>query len=96
MSLYKISFGLGFLSGMLISIINTLLLEYYTWKILSTRDYRAFSGFIFTLFRNFLLMVPFIFSLKWPNAFNIFTAVFGVLYFKIILFGSVFYPKKEA
>jgi len=96
MSLYKISFGLGFLSGMLISIINTLLLEYHTWKILKLRVYRSFSGYLFYLFRSFLLVIPFILALKWPESFNVFTAVLGVLYFKIVLFGSVLYPKKEA
>lgn len=90
------AYGLGFLSGLVISIFNTWLIEGYSYRILASREYRSFPGFLFYMFRSFLLVVPFILTLVWPELINVFAAVFGILYFKILLFASVLIQKKEA
>jgi len=95
LGIIKISYGFGFLLGLLISLISTILLDYYTARIISLRHYRPVSGYLFFIFRNLLLVIPFIFALKWPAYFNIFTAVAGILYLKVILFGSVFIVRKD-
>ncbi len=96
LGIVKISFGLGFLTGLAISVLSTILLDLYTKKIMFLRNYRPISGYLFFLSRNLFLLVPFIFALKWPTYFNIFTAIAGILYFKVILFGSVFIARKDA
>lgn len=88
-------YGLGFLAGLIISIINTQLIEGYSYRILAVREYRSFPGFLFYLFRSFLLVIPFILTLIWPEYINIFAAVFGILYFKIVLFASVLTQGRE-
>lgn len=93
---FKVEYGLGFFIGMVISMINTWLIEGYSYRILATREYRSFPGFLFYLFRSFLLVIPFILTLIWPQFVNVFAAVSGILYFKMILFGSVLFGRREA
>jgi len=90
------AFGIGFLLGVIISLVNMVLIEIYSHQILSQKEYRSFPGFLFYLFRSFLLVIPFILTLVWPDFVNVFAAVMGILYFKIILFGSVLIQRREA
>jgi hypothetical protein len=92
---YRINLGLGFIVGFIISIVNMTLLEFYTAKILSQKDYRSFAGYLFYLFRNSLLIIPFVLSLVWPEFINVFSAVAGILYIKVILFASVLLPQRK-
>lgn len=90
------AYGLGFLIGVIISMVNMFLIEIYSRQILSQQEYRSFPGFLFYLFRSFLLVIPFILTLVWPEFVNVFAAVMGILYFKIILFSTVMIQRREA
>jgi hypothetical protein len=96
LGVYQLSYGLGFIAGLMVSIMSLTLIESYTDRLLKSREYRPFPGFLLYLLRSLILIVPFALALRWPNLFNVFTGVAGILYFKLILFGSVLLPTKEA
>lgn len=81
-----ISYGVGFLSGLIISEIYLWVLNAYMAHALSKQAYQWKSGLLVFMARNLLLFVPFVLTLVYPAYVNIFAAVIGLTYFKVCIY----------
>ncbi len=96
LTFYRLSWGVGFLIGLLISVLNMFLIESFINRLFAEKIYRPFPGYLLYLLRSSFLFIPFVLALRWPTIVNVFTAVCGILFTKFVLFASVLMPKKEA
>jgi hypothetical protein len=83
------SIGVGFMVGVMASAINLVRLEAYTEELFHDRKYNRFFGFLFFMFSQFVLLIPFALAYFVPQWVNVIAAAAGVLYFKGIIFSSV-------
>jgi len=83
------SIGVGFLVGVIVSAINLVRFEAFTEELFHYRKYNKFFGFLFFMFSQFVLLVPFALAYFFPQWVNVIAATVGILYFKGILFSSV-------
>lgn len=81
-----LSYGIGFLAGLMISEIYLSVLNAYMAYALSRRTYQWKSGTLVFMARNILLFLPFALALFFPKYVNIFTAVLGLTYFKVCIY----------
>ncbi len=80
------SYGLGFIVGLAVSEIYLSVLNAFMAIALSKQYYGWKSGTLVFVFRNFLLFIPFLLVILFPSYLNVFTAVIGLLYFKVCLY----------
>lgn len=83
------SIGVGFVVGVAASVINLMRLEAYTEELFHYRKYNKFFGFLFFMFSQFVLLVPFVLAYFFPQWVNVVAAAVGVLYLKGVIFSSV-------
>ena len=80
------AYGLGFLVGLVVSEIYLAVLNAFMSNALANQYYGWKSGTLVFVFRNFLLFIPFLLVIFFPTYINVFTAVIGLLFFKICLY----------
>jgi len=80
------SYGLGFLAGMMVSELYLGILNAFMTNAMAKQRYSMGSGTLVFVFRNFLLLIPFILTILYPAYINVFTAVIGLLYFKVCIY----------
>jgi uncharacterized membrane protein YedE/YeeE len=79
-------YSLGFILGMALSELYLSILNAFLSKALAQRYYSRGIGSLIFISRNILLIIPFVFVLKFPTYIDIFAAVLGLLYFKICIY----------
>lgn len=90
------SYGLGFIAGLIVSEIYLSVLNGYMAHAMKRQEYSWKSGTLVFVFRNFLLIIPFILTLLLPAYINVFAAVSGLIYFKICIYIKyLFFPDKD-
>lgn len=83
------SIGIGFALGVTASAINLIRLESYTEELFHYRKFNKFFGYLFFMFGQMVLLVPFALAFFYPQWVNVLAAAAGALYFKGILFSSI-------
>ena len=90
------TYSLGFLVGLAISEVYLQVLNMFVARALSQQRYNWRNGTLIFVARNLLLLVPFILALKFPEYINVFTAILGLLYFKVCIYIKyLFFREKE-
>ena len=91
-----IKYGLGMFIGVVMAQLNMRLMSLYINDMLFFRRRNRVGSYLFFTFGILLLGIPLAMGAVYPHYFNIFTAAFGVLLFKIeLITKEVFLFKKE-
>jgi hypothetical protein len=91
------SLSLGFWIGMAISELYLNLINAFYAYILGERHYSRTQGVLLFVGRILILSLPFVLAYKFPDRVNLFAALGGLLYFKVVLYVvHLFFRKKGA
>ena len=91
-----INYGLGMFVGIVMAQLNMRLMSLYINDMLFFRRRNRIGSYLFFTFGILLLGIPLALGAVYPHIFNIITAAFGVLLFKIeMIVKEVFLFKKE-
>ena len=93
---FGLRYGLGMFAGVVLAQLNMRLMALYLNNMLFFRRRHRVGSYLFFTFGVLLLGIPLALGAFFPNIFNIFTAAFGLLLFKVeLIVKEVFFFKKE-
>lgn len=95
LTFFKIGYGLGFALGVITSVVNLKLLIYQIDQMMFFKKFNAWIGIPFYIFKSFIYVLPMIASLLWPEWFNLYTVVGGLLSPKFLFYFNELLLKKE-
>jgi hypothetical protein len=81
-----ISYSIGFFIFLAISEVYISILNVFLSQALAQRYYSNGTNTLIFVSRNILLVIPFVLTLVFPELVNIYTAVLGLVYFKVCIY----------
>ena len=96
LSLIRLSWGVGFLLGVSVMLVNLLLIQIHVDQLMFTRKTKFLGNFFYYTLANMMLGVPMLISVLYPAKSNLLAAAFGLLFLKYAFYiYEIFFKKKE-
>lgn len=90
LGLIKLSWGLGFLVGVLVSLLNVYLLEWQIDGMFFHRKFNKLLGILFYTLKSFIWLIPLVVAFFYPYWINIFSTAAGILFYKYLFYFITF------
>lgn len=95
LSLIKLSYGIGFILGIVFSIININVLISQINQMMFEKKFNPWIGIPLYMLKTFILVIPMFLSVLYPNWINLFAVVGGLLSPKLKFYIDELFLKKE-
>ncbi len=93
---FGLRYAVGMLAGLSFSYVHLRLKANYIGNMLFFRNHSPFGTYVFFTLGMLLLCIPLLLGALYPQRINIFTAAFGILFFKYEIFvKEMFFRRKE-